>query len=199
MAQCLGYHRTVNADGKEATCYRTFWVTYSLEKMVLADFDIGSPIPETPDAIFGELNFFLRFTQCSRLLSKAYQMLFSTSATMRSADKYNTAIGIIDHDLERWRLSIPAVFRPGESCKPTIHRPSISFMTLRLHYVYFTLCISICRLTLHVNDETSPQMDVTKKKKTHGLSSDRDPADKKYRHTTVHPYLDVKRSTLISY
>lgn len=47
MAQSLGYHRPMlNSKEDEATCYRTFWVIYILEKP--ARFMIGKSSVRAP-------------------------------------------------------------------------------------------------------------------------------------------------------
>jgi hypothetical protein len=87
----------------------------------------------------------------SRLLSRAYDMLFSISSIMKSTDQYYAAIDRVNDDLEKWRLGIPLDFRPGEQFRPqNLGTPAAMMMGLRAHYSYYQVVMSICRLTLHV-------------------------------------------------
>ncbi|KAL1999955.1 hypothetical protein VTN02DRAFT_3740 [Thermoascus thermophilus] len=174
MAQSLGYSRAACSEDNEAACHRTFWVIYSLEKVVcffsgrssvLIDYDIGSPIPETPEAVFGDYDWFLSSARFARLVSKAYEMLFSVSATMNSVDLYYAAIDTVSEDLERWRSSIPKEFRPGEPFRPQhFMNPCSMQVALRTHYFYYNAVISFSRLTLHVGAERPGERQAESKK-----------------------------------
>ncbi|KAL2012373.1 hypothetical protein VTN00DRAFT_5091 [Thermoascus crustaceus] len=133
---------------------------------VLIDYDIGSPIPETPEAVFGDYDWFLSSARFARLLSKAYEMLFSVSATMNSVDLYYAAIDTVSDDLERWRSSIPKEFRPGEPFRPQhFMNPCSMQVALRTHYFYYNAVISFSRLTLHVGAERPGERQAESKKK----------------------------------
>lgn len=129
---------------------------------VLPDYDIGCPIPETPESVVEGVNFFVITLRGSRILSKAYQMLFSVSATTNTKEQYYAAIDFIKLDAERWKNSIPSKFRPGTQFQST--NSSSTFLILRVHYVYHILIISLCRLELHVGgDENSQRLADTRK------------------------------------
>ncbi|KAI1845490.1 hypothetical protein JX266_008348 [Neoarthrinium moseri] len=167
----LGSHRGITAGGAESLHYKAFWVIYVLERMtcffygkspVLADYDIGCPIPDTPESEIEGVNFFVIILRGCRILSKTYQMLFSASATMNTSEQYFDAVDLIKADIERWTGCIPEKFRPG---MPFVAGNTwFTFMLLRLHGVYHALVISLCRLELHVGaDQQGPRMAKTRK------------------------------------
>jgi hypothetical protein len=129
---------------------------------LLSDYDIGCPLPDMPESNVEGINFFLIAVRCGRILSKAYQTLFSVSATMKTTEQYFAAIDAIKSDLSRWNYSIPAKFRPGMPFHPGNGWETLAF--LRLHYMYHALNISLCRLELHVGvDQSTQRMNDTRK------------------------------------
>jgi hypothetical protein len=108
------------------------------------------------------INFFLTALRGSRILSKAYQMLFSVSATMKSTEQYFAAIDEVRSDVDRWVNSIPTKFRPGMPFNPG--NAWMTFIFLRLHYMYHALVLSLCRLELHIAvDQDTARMNNTRK------------------------------------
>ncbi|KAH9214474.1 fungal-specific transcription factor domain-containing protein [Leptodontidium sp. 2 PMI_412] len=165
IAQLLGFNKATCQEVNEAACHRTFWVIYILEKTmcfacskasILSDFDIGCPIPEAPVAVFQGFDWFFTMARFSRLISRAYQSLFSISATLNSADVTYANIDRISDELEDWRLSIPESFRPGEPFQMK-HFPDHISMTVavRIRYHYESVIIALSRMTLHVEGESS--------------------------------------------
>lgn len=175
MAQLLGFNKATSQGDSEASYYRTFWVIYILEKTVsfacgrasiLADYDIGAPIPETPDAVFQGFDWFLTMARFSRLISKAYEVLFSISATLNSTELSHAAIDTVNDDLEYWRKSIPDGFRPGDPFRPMHFGDHSSLsVALRVHYYYYSVVIALSRISLHV-DTNSTSYRSTKSKET---------------------------------
>ncbi|KAL1853347.1 hypothetical protein Plec18170_005344 [Paecilomyces lecythidis] len=159
MAQSLGFGRATCCNDN-AEYHRTFWVIYTIEKMdsfysgrnsILIDYDIGAPIPVTPEATFGDFDWFLSSARFSRLLSKAFEMLFSVTARMNSVESYYSAIDMTSDDLERWRNSIPEQFRPGLPFRAQHFVSSCALqVALRIHYYYYSGVIALSRLTLNV-------------------------------------------------
>ncbi|KAJ9266328.1 transcriptional regulator family: Fungal Specific TF [Paecilomyces variotii] len=159
MAQSLGFGRATSSSDN-AEYHRTFWVIYTIEKMdsfysgrnsVLIDYDIGAPIPVAPEAMFGDFDWFLSSARFSRLLSKAFEMLFSVTARMNSVEAYYAAIDMAGDDLERWRNSIPEQFRPGLPFRAQHFANSCTLqVALRIHYYYYSGAIALSRLTLNV-------------------------------------------------
>ncbi|KAK0707946.1 fungal-specific transcription factor domain-containing protein [Lasiosphaeris hirsuta] len=181
MAKGLGYHR-VTAGSQPAnaefdqTCYRTLWVIYLLERQVcfligrgptLADYDIGCPIPATPESHFDGFNFFLASLRLSRLCSKAFETIFSASARIKTTGEYMAAIGVVQDGLDRWRESIPQRLRPGPGVSLPVGSPDATILLLRLHYTYHSLVLSLCRMDIHVGTGTAgaaARMDASKKR-----------------------------------
>jgi hypothetical protein len=119
----------------------------------LVDYDIGCPIPDTPEANMQGINLFLIIVRGSRILSKSYQTLFSVSATMNSAEQYLKAIDSVRNDMDRWVSSIPDRFRPGLPFR----NENSNFALLRLHFVYHALAMALSRLELHVGAQKRGQ------------------------------------------
>lgn len=123
---------------------------------MLGDYDIGSPVPTTIDTDIEGFDIFSTFVRCSRLLSKAYQTLFSISATLNSTNQYNALIDTLYDDLNYWKSSIPRIFQPGKTFYEHPERRSCStLMVLRLYYAYYALITSLARLDLRINTDTS--------------------------------------------
>ncbi|KAH8682695.1 fungal-specific transcription factor domain-containing protein [Xylariales sp. PMI_506] len=172
LATNLGFNRITQAGGAEAAGYRTFWVVYVLERMlsffyarstILPDYDIGCPVPETPEAEFEGVNFFVIMLRGSRIMSKAYENLFSVSSTMNSTAQYIAVIDTIRGDMDRWVSGIPENLRPGNPFDAAKHPLRLMFQ--RIHCVYYALDISLCRLELHVcGDQQSPRIIRTRKR-----------------------------------
>ncbi|KAH8689526.1 fungal-specific transcription factor domain-containing protein [Talaromyces proteolyticus] len=171
MAQALGYNRATSVDAG----HRTFWVIYTLEKTTcffagtssgLSDFDIGCPLPEIPETVFGGVDWFLSSARFARLVSRAYEMLFSVTATMKTPEQYFSAIDQVNDDLDQWRNSLPVEFRPGDPFRPGGSNTSWTLLVaLRAHFFYHAVVIALCRLTLHVGAGTaSGRMEDAKKR-----------------------------------
>ncbi|KAK1147016.1 hypothetical protein N8T08_002344 [Aspergillus melleus] len=163
MALALRYHRAVgnNEHHYNSACRRTFWVVYCMEKhmtfqnqraSMIPDCDIGCPVPETPEAIFGGFNWFFSTARFSRILSRAYTTLFSISAMTHSVQSSRSSLSKIEEQVENWRMTVPVEFRPG--CPVDLHRlPSLSAKTviLQTHFAYYALVIALSRLKLYLN------------------------------------------------
>ncbi|KAI1075017.1 hypothetical protein F5B20DRAFT_595662 [Whalleya microplaca] len=162
-AQNLG---NVNQRGSAIASYhRTFWVLYALEKIssfyfgrnsVFLDSDIVCPVPAVPEAMLGDLNWFLIVARHARLLSKAMASLFSNSGVYNPKTYYLNAIDQLEIELEQWRLSIPANLRPGDpfrthAMQSTLLRP----VTLWLHFLHNSFKLSLSLATLHLAANTN--------------------------------------------
>ncbi|OCK79907.1 hypothetical protein K432DRAFT_382648 [Lepidopterella palustris CBS 459.81] len=168
-AQNLGLNRPRGAIDNVSN--RTFWVLYSLEKMasfysgrssLFIDSDIGCPIPYTPQATFGDFDWFLAFSRHARLLSRVYTSLFSISVAANPISYYIATIDQLTDELERWRMSIPETFRPGEPFRAhTLPWPLSSTIALRVHFLYYNLVLALCRASLHIGAEGAAE-DISK-------------------------------------
>lgn len=131
----------------------------------MSDCDIGTPIPEIPEAILGSFDWFYSVARFSRLISKAYDTLFSITATLVAADVTQASINTFNIELEHWRSSIPEEFRPGNSSDVLKFSDStLMAVTVRVHYHYYSVVIALSRLSLNVQHEGSSHS-VTESKK----------------------------------
>ncbi|KAI1206259.1 uncharacterized protein F4807DRAFT_234133 [Annulohypoxylon truncatum] len=162
-AQNLG---RANLSGKARTSYhRAFWLLYTIEKItnfhfgrnsIFVDHDIVIPIPSVPDAIMGELDWFLVTARYARLLSKAMASLFSIAGTDDPKTYYLSIIDQCEAELEQWRMSIPDEIRPGKLYQThRIQSTMLRLVALRIHLLYNSFKLSLCRATLHLAANTS--------------------------------------------
>ncbi|QGA14992.1 hypothetical protein EYB26_002648 [Talaromyces marneffei] len=171
MAGALGYNRATMND----SAHRNFWVVYILEKTfsffssvssIISDRDIGCPIPEIQEAVHGGVDWFYLFARFARLVSGAYDMLYTVSATTKTPEEFYESIDMVYQDLEKWRLSVPKDLRPGDPFRPeSCNSPWTITVSLRAHFFYTSLIMSLCRLTLHLGAGTeSPRIEEAKKR-----------------------------------
>ncbi|KAI1390699.1 uncharacterized protein F4822DRAFT_161416 [Hypoxylon trugodes] len=162
-AQNLG---RANLSGKARTNYhKAFWVLYTVEKItnfhfgrnsIFVDHDIVIPVPSIPDAIIGELDWFLTSARYARLLSKTMSSLFSIAGTDDPKAHYLTIIDQCENELEQWRMSIPIDIRPGQPYQThAIQGTLLRLAALRIHLFYNSFKLSLCRATLHLAANSS--------------------------------------------
>lgn len=114
------------------------------------------PIPSVPDAIVGELDWFLTTARYARLLSKAMTSLFSISGTENPRTYYLAIIDQCETELEEWRMSIPANVRPSEPYRThTLQGMVLRAAALGVHLLYNSFKLSLCRATLYLAANTS--------------------------------------------
>ncbi|KAL2815129.1 fungal-specific transcription factor domain-containing protein [Aspergillus granulosus] len=164
MAIALRYHKSFISEDT-ALCHRTFWVIYHLEKRycfqarhssAIADYDIGCPIPLVSDSIIRDYNWLLSSVRFSRILSIAYALLFSVSASTQPDDTLLASVNHVQTLLEEWRQSIPLEFRPKEPLQRRgLLDGASKEIALRTHYYYYHLAIALSRLTLHVSRDVA--------------------------------------------
>lgn len=119
---------------------------------MIADHDIGCPIPDTPDSVVADYNWLVSSVRFGRILSVTYASLFSISASNQPDDTTMAAIDHVHTLLEEWRLSIPADFRPKEPVqRRRLMDGASKEIALRTHYYYYHVIIALERLTLHVS------------------------------------------------
>lgn len=129
-----------------------------LTTKVLRDHDVGTPIPDVPEAVIAGFDLFFTMIRFARLLTKAFDALFSISATLSSTNTSRAAICMVNDDLERWRQSIPEPFRPGGSFHPTRFPNHVSMrVALRVRLYYCCAVIAVSRISLHFEDSHSRQ------------------------------------------
>ncbi|KAI9042376.1 fungal specific transcription factor domain-containing protein [Aspergillus affinis] len=160
MVLALRYHKSSVVDGSPMECHRVFWVVYHLEKQynfqgrrasAIADCDVGCPVPEVHQSIFGEFNWLLASIRISRIFSIAYACLFSVDASTHQPEQLISAVDHVQKLLEDWRKSIPIDYRPGEPpTRPFPSQSALKEIALRTHFYYFHLLITSERLKLHL-------------------------------------------------
>lgn len=188
MALRLRYHTSTIAENQEE-CRRTFWVLYHLEKhdsfqarrasvrfeflfdsalgretdmawQIIGDYDIGCPVPQATVSTMGEYKWFLSSIRLSRILSVAYETLFSVSASTRPAALQLAAVQNVRTSLEKWRMIVPVDYRPLEPLSSTnMVDPKTKRIALSTQYYYYHLVIALERLSIRlVSDQgTSPE------------------------------------------
>ncbi|KAH7308924.1 hypothetical protein B0I35DRAFT_440994 [Stachybotrys elegans] len=156
----LGLHKRNLDDRPHQEGRRTFWVVYCLEKeyafnssnaSLISDIDISCPLPTVLMTGPEEFAWLPCWARYSRILSKAYDSLFSVTATLKSAEERFLQMDRINDELQLWLSSIPDSLRPGSSLQQYRSSPLyIQEMALRIHFAYYNLRICISRMTLHL-------------------------------------------------
>ncbi|EXF79248.1 C6 zinc finger protein [Colletotrichum fioriniae PJ7] len=156
-AQMMSSH---SFTGPTAHAYqKSFWILYAVEKITsfhfgrssgFVDSDISCPIPVVPEATSGDFSWFLHLVRFARLLSRAYTSLFSVGVSGNSDSYYLDVIDQLNGELEEWRASLPDNgFRPGGILRPqTVSGPNARSLALILHYLYYSMLLTLARTTL---------------------------------------------------
>jgi hypothetical protein len=124
---------------------------------MISDADISCPLPSTFNSSADGFDWLRCWARYSRIMSKAYDTLFSISATLNSEEEQFLHIDRINHELQCWRDSVPERLRPGSSLQQhRLRDPHVQEQAFRLAFAYYNLCICISRLVLHIcKDENS--------------------------------------------
>lgn len=94
----------------------------------------------------------------SRVTARAYEKLFSVSATLNSTAKYAAEITEIRQALERWKDAIPEHFRPGHPIRPNrLGKPWFVALAVRIHFLYCNMLVALSRLAIHVFGDGNSQ------------------------------------------
>lgn len=121
---------------------------------IIGDYDIGCPVPQVTASATGEYNWFLSSIRLARILSIAYESLFSVSASTCPAASQLTALHNVRTSLEKWRMLVPVEFRPLEPLNSTrLVDPKTKKIALSTQYYYYHLVIAIERLSLRLGSE----------------------------------------------
>ena len=160
LAITLNYQKpTDGAESHEKAA--VFWVIYCLEKSLsfndsltsqITDFDIGCSIPEVPESVLEGCDWFLSYVTLARMLSISYETLFSVKAASNSTEQFSVGIRQVYAGLERWRMSIPTVFRPGKLVDLHGVSPTLARMLLHQHFSYHSSVMAISRLAIHIGE-----------------------------------------------
>ncbi|KAF5232115.1 hypothetical protein FANTH_13111 [Fusarium anthophilum] len=130
----LGLHKRNLDHGALQEGRRAFWVVYCLEKeyafnssnaSLISDMDISCPLPTGLTAGVEQFAWLPCWARYSRILSKAYDSLFSVTATFKSAQERFVHMDRINDELKLWLSSIPESLRPGSSLQQYRSSPLI--------------------------------------------------------------------------
>lgn len=118
------------------------------------DSNISTPVPQISVAVTYGWDYFSALCRFSRLLSKAQDTLFSTSATLIPSDAM-VSIDSFMLDLEGWKNTINDEFQPGRALLQLGGVDSISIeLKIRISCHYYRAVIALARLKLNI---LSPQ------------------------------------------
>lgn len=121
---------------------------------IIGDYDIGCPVPQVTASTRGEYNWFLSSIRLSRILSVAYETLFSVSASTRTAASQLAALVNARTSLEKWRMLVPVAFRPLEALDSThLMDPKTKRIALSTQYYYYHIVIAIERLSIRLGGD----------------------------------------------
>lgn len=127
---------------------------------IIGDYDIGCPVPQVTVSTMGGYNWFLSSIRLSRILSVAYETLFSVSASTRPAASQLAAVQNVRTSLEKWRMLVPVDYRPLEPLNSTnLVDPKTKRIALSTQYYYYHLVIALERLSIRLGSDqgTSPE------------------------------------------
>ena len=156
---------------------------------MLIDYDIGTPVPAAPEAIFGDFDWFHTMVRFGRLISKAYEFLFSVSAVSSSKSSCRAAVATVFEELERWKNSLPKPVRPGYPFQPTYFPDDASMaVALRTRYHYYSVIIALSRISLYLDSEEFPHR---QSEHTAGLMNAARAAIELTRYIEAEPYTPV--------
>lgn len=121
---------------------------------IIGDYDIGCPIPQVGTPTTGDYNWFLSSIRLARILSVAYESLFSVSASTRPAASQVAALHDARTLLEKWRVLVPVEFRPLEQLNSAhLVHPKTKLIALSTQYYYYHLVIAIERLNIRLGSD----------------------------------------------
>lgn len=165
LAHGIGLHRRLDDFGltqSEITQRRNvFWIVYIIDKStalrighpsVISDDDIGVDLPERetivsyyPDGS-RKFDIFRWQVELALIEGRIHTELYSIRSRKRSELERLKAVGILDQELQDWRLSIPIDIRPNEKIKCGQEQIPPVFM---MHFAYFNCLGTIHRASIH--------------------------------------------------
>ncbi len=137
------------------------------------DSDISCPIPNIPEAAFGDFDWFLTLARHARLLSRGLSSLYSVGVTGSPNAYYLAVIDQLHSELENWRMSIPVETETEREVEapdatraynpPGWHCDALSVLQLLLALSRATL-----HLAVHSDGLVSPHKESKSKTLGHG-------------------------------
>jgi len=138
-----------------------FWMLYVLDKGVslhrgrpsfIHDQDIGVTLPKptpfvcTTPSSFPNGSTFVMAVKLAMLESRVYSELYCARARAKPIREKLKAVGMLDHELQRWRQELPSPIRPGN---PIVCDEQYFLPILVLHYSYYNCLTTIHRASMH--------------------------------------------------
>ncbi|PVH71762.1 hypothetical protein DL98DRAFT_434576, partial [Cadophora sp. DSE1049] len=162
IALSLGLGKRYSHPGTEVEQSRTFWTIYCLEKELsfhttrssaISDSDIGIPLTPTRHESLAELDWLCIWASYCRIMSRAYERLFSVSATLNSDEVYHDEIDRTHDMLREWKDLIPREYRPGKPNRIQYLENNITTaVKVRIFLLYYNLVTALSRLELHIGE-----------------------------------------------
>ncbi|OAL43938.1 hypothetical protein IQ07DRAFT_649727 [Pyrenochaeta sp. DS3sAY3a] len=160
IAVSLGLGKHPRPGTPEDESKSLFWVIYCMEKdfsfnvtrsSLINDHDVGCSLPSLAADGIHQINWIKTWAIFSRLLSKAYDALFSLDATSRDDETSLHHIDSINIELDNWQKSIPRQLRPGNPIQPHKLGNTISItLAVKIHFYYYNTKIALARLCLRI-------------------------------------------------
>ncbi|CAG8104872.1 unnamed protein product [Penicillium salamii] len=148
----LRYHKSAVLESDPVGCYRAFWVLYHMDKQY--NFQARSSSTSVPDSTIDGFNWFMSSIRIARIISIAYDSLFSVTASTKSPDSLLPSVNLVETILEDWRQSIPPIFRPGGTLQRSVLAdPHTKEIAIRTQFYYFHLVIALQRMKVHLSSE----------------------------------------------
>lgn len=96
----------------------------------------------------------VQLLRLSRIISSAYETLFSVSASMRSAASQLAVVQNVRTSLEKWRMMVPVDYRPLEPLNSAkLVDSKTKHIALSTQYYYYHLVIALERLSIRLGSD----------------------------------------------
>jgi len=92
-------------------------------------------------------NLFRTMCLFAQIQSRVYKQLYSVKASRQTDGELLNTIGQLDQELEDWKDSIPATFRPEQDIN-AVHAPLVLHIVV-LHFAYYNCLTTIHRMSVH--------------------------------------------------
>ncbi|KAG0640446.1 fungal-specific transcription factor domain-containing protein [Tuber brumale] len=170
ISNSIGMHRRGNSFGLNQVEVeqrrRVFWITYLLDKDMalrsgrppcINDDDISVELPDEDPADGvgnvplrvgkGKVNLFRLMSSFAVIQSKVYMQLYSAKAAKQSDGELLNTIGDLDKELEEWKETVPADYRPENEI--SMDNGPLVLHLVMLHFAYYNCLTTIHRMSIH--------------------------------------------------
>ncbi|RPA99789.1 hypothetical protein L873DRAFT_1806323 [Choiromyces venosus 120613-1] len=170
ISNTIGMHRRGNSFGLNQVEVeqrrRVFWIMYLLDKDMalrsgrppcINDDDISVELPDEDPADGvgniplrggkGKVNLFRLMSSFAVIQSKVYMQLYSAKAAKQSDGELLNTIGDLDKELEEWKETVPADYRPENEI--SMDDGPLVLHLVMLHFAYYNCLTTIHRMSIH--------------------------------------------------